>query len=114
MNSPVRKIVVRMPRDARASRIATAPRSEEPASKETTTSGRSPGPRVRSGTAAPDAAHAGGATAGPGTTGGGRTAAAVGRGTLGIEAAPDGAAGSEAGAGGEYESGEDRGIAPTR
>src|SRR5262252_3835205 len=93
MNSPVRKTVVWMPRAARASRMAAAPRSEEPASKETRMSGRSAGPRVRSGTAAPEDADAGGgATAGPGTTdggtmGAGRAATAVGRVALGTEAA---------------------------
>src|SRR5262249_46140163 len=48
MNSPVRKTVVRIPRADIASRIAVAPRSEEPASKDTRTSGRSAGPLVRS------------------------------------------------------------------
>src|SRR5262245_50271216 len=115
MNSPVRKTVVWMPRADSASRMAEAPRSEEPASNETRMSGRSAGPRVRSGTAAPeDAEVEGGATAGPGRTGGGTTA--VGRGDLGT----DGAAGATAaatgaaGAAGAYASGEDSGIAPTR
>ena len=49
MNSPDRKIVVRILRADRASRIAAAPRSEDPPSKDTTISGRSPGPRVRIG-----------------------------------------------------------------
>src|SRR5215468_8423158 len=53
MNSPVRKIVVRIPRRESASRITTAPRSDEPPSNDTSTSRRSDGPLVKSGAAGP-------------------------------------------------------------
>src|SRR4051794_14741555 len=56
MNSPVRNTVVWMPRPARASRICAAPRSDDPPSKDTRTSRRSAGPRVRSGGNSPPAA----------------------------------------------------------
>ena len=46
-------MVVRMPCAESASRICVAPRSEDPPSNETRMSGRSSGPRVRSGGASP-------------------------------------------------------------